>query len=93
MNFVGESYVYMRDSRGNAYPARGRLPAAMEIFPAHLVQFTLSGGLLAEHHPVRPGDIPAHVVSSATSTQIPHFPTTAGRLSGPPPRPSTPSTR
>jgi len=43
MNFVGESYVYMRDSRGNAYePGRGRLPAALEIFPAHLVQFTLS---------------------------------------------------
>jgi HK97 family phage portal protein len=42
MNFVGESYVYMRDSRGNAYePAKGRLPAALEIFPAHLVQFTL----------------------------------------------------
>jgi HK97 family phage portal protein len=42
MNFVGESYIYMRDSRGNAYePGKGRLPAALEIFPAHLVQFTL----------------------------------------------------
>jgi HK97 family phage portal protein len=42
MNFVGESYIYMRDSRGNAYtPVKGQLPAALEIFPAHLVQFTL----------------------------------------------------
>jgi HK97 family phage portal protein len=42
MNFVGESYIYMRDSRGNAYdPAKGKLPAALEIFPAHLVQFKL----------------------------------------------------
>jgi hypothetical protein len=32
MNFVGESYIYMRDARGNAYePAKGRLPAALEI--------------------------------------------------------------
>ena len=42
MNYVGESYIYMRDLGGNEYiPAKGRLPAALEIFPAHLVQFKL----------------------------------------------------
>src|SRR4051794_1124519 len=42
MNYVGESYIYMRDLKGNEYiPAKGRLPAALEIFPAHLVQFKL----------------------------------------------------
>jgi hypothetical protein len=29
MNFVGESYTFMRDTRGNAFvPVRGKLPAA-----------------------------------------------------------------
>ena len=43
MNFVGESYIYMRDLGGNEFICRPRasLPAALEIFPAHLVQFTL----------------------------------------------------
>jgi hypothetical protein len=42
MNYVGESYIYMRDLRGNEYlPKKGKLPAALEIFPAHLVQFKL----------------------------------------------------
>jgi hypothetical protein len=42
MNFVGESYTYMRDDRANEFvPARGKLPAALEIFPSHLVQFKL----------------------------------------------------
>lgn len=42
MNFVGESYIYMRDLRGNDFePRKGQLPAALEIFPAHLVQFKL----------------------------------------------------
>jgi HK97 family phage portal protein len=42
MNFVGESYTYMRDLGGNVFmPAKGKLPAALEIFPAHLVQFKL----------------------------------------------------
>src|SRR4051794_15068319 len=42
MNYVGESYLYMRGLDGNAFvPAKGKLPAALEIFPAHLVQFQL----------------------------------------------------
>lgn len=42
MNYVGESYLYMRDLSGNPYePRKNKLPAAMEIFPAHQVQFTL----------------------------------------------------
>jgi HK97 family phage portal protein len=42
MNIVGESYIYMRDVKGGDFvPARGRLPAALDIFPAHLVQFVL----------------------------------------------------
>jgi phage portal protein BeeE len=42
MNFVGESYTYLRDDRANEFvPARGKLPAALENFPAHLVQFKL----------------------------------------------------
>ncbi|SDO89763.1 phage portal protein, HK97 family [Nakamurella panacisegetis] len=42
MNFVGESYIHMLD-RGAAdfVPAKGKLPLALEIFPAHLVQFKL----------------------------------------------------
>lgn len=42
MNFVGESYIYMRGLDGSDYiPTKGKLPAALEIFPAHLVQFKL----------------------------------------------------
>ena len=42
LNYVGESYLYLRDNRGNAFkPAKGKLPAALEIFPAHLVDFHL----------------------------------------------------
>ena len=42
MNFVGESYTHMRDDRANEFtPGKGRLPAALKIFPAHSVQFTL----------------------------------------------------
>src|SRR3954469_14460278 len=42
MNYVGESYLFMRGLDGNPFvPAKGKLPAALEIFPAHLVQFTL----------------------------------------------------
>jgi HK97 family phage portal protein len=42
MNYVGESYLYLRDLGGNPYePKKNKLPAAMEIFPAHQVQFTL----------------------------------------------------
>lgn len=42
MNFVGESYTYMRGLDGGHFqPGRGKLPAALEIFPAHLVQFKL----------------------------------------------------
>lgn len=40
MNIVGESYIYMRDIKGDDFiPARGKLPAALDIFPAHLAQF------------------------------------------------------
>jgi HK97 family phage portal protein len=42
MNVVGESYIFMRDLSGEAFiPSKGRLPAALDIFPAHLVQFRL----------------------------------------------------
>jgi HK97 family phage portal protein len=42
MNYVGESYIYMRGLDGGDFqPAKGKLPGAMEIFPAHLVNFTL----------------------------------------------------
>jgi HK97 family phage portal protein len=42
MNFVGESYIYMRALDGGDFqPAKGKLPAALEIFPAQLVQFSL----------------------------------------------------
>ncbi|BAS17619.1 portal protein [Arthrobacter sp. Hiyo8] len=37
MNIVGESYIFMRDINGEEFiPAKGRLPAALDIFPAHL---------------------------------------------------------
>lgn len=42
MNLVGESYIFMRDRDGSAFvPSKGRLPAALDIFPSHLVQFML----------------------------------------------------
>ncbi|WP_427007185.1 phage portal protein [Pseudarthrobacter sp. H2] len=42
MNVVGESYIFMRDVSGEAFiPSKGRLPAALDIFPAHLVHFRL----------------------------------------------------
>jgi HK97 family phage portal protein len=42
MNYIGESYTFMRSTGGNEFiPAKGKLPAALEIFPAHLVQFKL----------------------------------------------------
>lgn len=42
MNIVGESYIFMRDLSGDNYiPTRGRLPAALDIFPSHRVQFKL----------------------------------------------------
>lgn len=42
MNIVGESYILMRDLDGGPFtPAPGKLPAALDIFPAHLVTFTL----------------------------------------------------
>lgn len=42
MNIVGESYVLMRGLNGEPFvPAKGKLPAALDIFPAHRVQFKL----------------------------------------------------
>lgn len=42
MNIVGESYIYMRDLKGEAFvPSKGRLPAALDIFPSHMAQFQL----------------------------------------------------
>lgn len=42
MNIVGESYIYMRDLNGGDFlPTRGRLPAALDIFPAHQTNFRL----------------------------------------------------
>ncbi len=41
MNFVGESYIYMMKSGGEYLPRRGQLPDALQIFPAHQVQFKL----------------------------------------------------
>lgn len=42
MNIVGESYIFMRDLSGDPFvPAKGKLPAALDIFPAHAVQFVL----------------------------------------------------
>lgn len=41
MNFVGESYIRMI-ARGEGFiPAKGKLPEALQIFPAHKVQFKL----------------------------------------------------
>lgn len=39
MNYVGESYIYMRQGAEAFIPAKGRLPDALDIFPAHQVQF------------------------------------------------------
>lgn len=41
MNFVGESYIYMRDGTGSFIPSKGHLPDALDIFPAHIAQFQL----------------------------------------------------
>jgi HK97 family phage portal protein len=41
MNFVGESYIYMRRGDTEFIPAKGKLPYALDIFPAHQVQFKL----------------------------------------------------
>ncbi|WP_159441864.1 phage portal protein [Williamsia sterculiae] len=42
MNIVGESYVYMRGLDGNPFiPSKGKLPAALDIFPAHMTAFRL----------------------------------------------------
>ena len=42
MNLVGESYIIMRGKDGQPFiPTPGQLPAAMDIFPAHRVQFVL----------------------------------------------------
>jgi phage portal protein BeeE len=45
MNFVGESYIYMMKGTGSGVdhfiPAKGRLPDALNIFPAHRVQMEL----------------------------------------------------
>lgn len=41
MNFVGESYIHMMKGAENFTPAKGQLPDALHIFPAHLVQFKL----------------------------------------------------
>ncbi|RAN78007.1 hypothetical protein B5P43_18420 [Bacillus sp. SRB_336] len=42
MNIVGESYIFMRGFDGNEFiPTRGKLPAALDIFPAHQAQFRL----------------------------------------------------
>lgn len=41
MNFVGESYIHMMKGAENFTPAKGQLPDALHIFPAHLAQFKL----------------------------------------------------
>jgi HK97 family phage portal protein len=42
MNLVGESYILMTDLMGNPFaPAKGKLPAAFHILPAHQVSFEL----------------------------------------------------
>lgn len=41
MNFVGESYIYMRRGADPFTPTKGQLPDALDIFPAHLAQFKL----------------------------------------------------
>lgn len=42
MNLVGEGYILMTDLMGNPYkPTAGKLPAALQILPAHEVAFEL----------------------------------------------------
>ncbi|MEA9985647.1 phage portal protein [Subtercola sp. RTI3] len=42
MNVVGESYIFMRGLDGDPFtPERGKLPAALDIFPAHVTTFVL----------------------------------------------------
>lgn len=41
MNFVGESYIFMRKGSDPFIPSKGQLPDALDIFPAHAVQFKL----------------------------------------------------
>ena len=41
MNFVGESYIHMRSGADDFEPAKGKLPDALEIFPAHEVTLKL----------------------------------------------------
>lgn len=42
MNFVGEGYIHMIADAGEDFiPSKGKLPGALEVFPAHLVQFRL----------------------------------------------------
>jgi HK97 family phage portal protein len=41
MNFVGESYIQMIRNGEPFIPEKGQLPHALQIFPAHKVQFTL----------------------------------------------------
>ncbi len=44
MNYVGESYIHMLGIGATDFePGKGKLPLAMEIFPAHLVDFKLEG--------------------------------------------------
>ena len=45
MNFNGESYILMRGMDGQPFvPAPGKLPAALEVLPAHDVDFRLGDG-------------------------------------------------
>lgn len=39
MNFVGESYIHMIAGGTDFVPGKGKLPSALEIFPAHKVTF------------------------------------------------------
>lgn len=41
MNFVGESYIRMLRNGTDFVPMKGQLPEALQIFPAHKVQFKL----------------------------------------------------
>ncbi len=41
MNFTGESYIHMMQAGSEYIPHKGKLPDALQIFPAHLVQFKL----------------------------------------------------
>ena len=74
----------MRDDRANEFvPARGKLPAALEIFPAHLVQFKLGESYTQEQRSTYgQNDYSAGSLSSATSIPTRRSRTSAGPSSG-----------